>query len=437
MRVVMLPVRAMCVRFPRCPQPPLSIYMTNVLPRRSTARLGAAFRGSTRHVPGNTALPHLPKRLTTHFIPRLTATAVFAYLLASLLPGSSRPVLAPLTAILVIQATRYQTMRSAVQRVASVVAGVVVALGFTAAMGFTWWSLGLVIAIALMIGSVLRLGGHILEVPISAMLILSLGSGSAATGRVVDTLAGAAAGLVGGMIFSPVRTQPAEDSLGEFSRRMAGLLEDIASGLTGTGAGETETWLARARSLTTEIQQLDDTVGEAEDSLRLTPRALRSDRTTVLLRNGLEGLEIAAATVRGLARSLTDDARLPKGEAAAHPDTPDILARVLRRLAEAARAYGDLIRADLGEAQGLDSNELERHLAEAREQRDLLALMLHHAPEPASASWRLRGEILVHVDRLTSELQTERLSRARQDEGRSSWPWAVRPAPRRLASVRG
>ena len=99
-------------------------------------------------------------------------------------------MLAPLTALLVVQATRYQTMRSAVQRVASVVAGVVVALGFTAAVGFTWWSLGLVIAVALAIGSVLGLGDHMLEVPISAMLILSLDSGSAATGRVVDTLRG-------------------------------------------------------------------------------------------------------------------------------------------------------------------------------------------------------------------------------------------------------
>ena len=404
--------------------------MTIVLPRPSTARLGAAFRGATRRVLGNTALAHSRKRLTTQSIPRLTATCVFAYLLASLLPGTSRPVLAPLTALLVIQATRYQTMRSAVQRVASVVVGVVVALAFTAALGFTWWSLGLVIAFALVVGSVLRLGGHMLEVPISAMLILSVGSRSAATGRVVDTLAGAAAGLIGGMIFSQVRTQPAEDSLGEFSRRMAGLLEDIASGLTGTGAGETESWLARARSLTTEIQQLDDTVGEAEDSLRLTPRALRSDRTTVPLRNGLEALDLAAATVRGLARSLTEDARLPKAEAAAvATDAPDILANVLRRLAEATRAYGSLIRADLGGAHGLDGNELDQLLAEVREQRDLLALMLHHAPEPASAGWRLRGEILVHVDRLTSELQIERLSRGRQDEGRPCWPWDMRAAP--------
>lgn len=91
------------------------------------------------------------------------------------------------------------------------------------------------------------------------------------------------------------------------------------------------------------------------------------------------------------------------------------------QVAAAIRAYGSLIRADLGGTRGLDGDELGRHLAEARVQRDLFAAMLHRAPQAASAGWRLRGEIVVHLDRLTSELQVERLSRARQDEGRPSW----------------
>jgi uncharacterized membrane protein YgaE (UPF0421/DUF939 family) len=351
-------------------------------------------------------------RLTALSIPTMTATAVFAYLLASLVPGSSQPVTAPLTAILVVQATRYRTMRSAIQRVVGVVSGVVLALAFAAAVGFTWWSLGLVIAVALVIGSVLHLGDHTLEVPISAMLILSLRS--AATGRLVDTLVGAAAGLACGMIFSRPRTRRAEHSIGEFSCRMAGLLEEIASGLVGAGADETDAWHAGARSLTSEIQQVDDTLGEAEDSLRLTPRPLRSDRTMVPLRNGLEALELAAVTVRGLTRSLADNARLPEGEPAAlAADTPDVLAQALWRLAAAIRTYGSLIRADLGGTCDLAGTELDRHLAEAREQRNLFAHLLHRAPEPVSAGGRLRGEILVHLDRLASELQLERLNRTR------------------------
>jgi uncharacterized membrane protein YgaE (UPF0421/DUF939 family) len=60
---------------------------------------------------------------TAATIVRLTVTAVFAYLLALPLPNTSRPVMAPLTALLVVQVSIYQTLRTAVLRVAGVVAG--------------------------------------------------------------------------------------------------------------------------------------------------------------------------------------------------------------------------------------------------------------------------------------------------------------------------
>jgi hypothetical protein len=391
---------------------------------RPRAGLVRAARAAARRAPVHIAVARSRARPAAQSIARLTATAVFAYLLASQLPGSSQPVLAPLTAVLVVQATLYQTLRNAVQRVASVVAGVLVALVLSAALGFTWWSLGLTIAAALVIGSMLRLGDHLLEVPISAMLVLSLDTGAAATSRVVDTLAGAGAGLVGGMLLSPVRTQPAQDAIAGLSRQMAGLLEEIATGLPGNpGPGEAEAWLVRARALAGQIQHADDTLGEAEDSLRLRPPALRSARvrTAVPLRNGLETLEHAAVTIRGLARSIADDARLADGgDAALAADTPDLLAEVLRQLAAAVRAYGGLVRADLADGQGGEGSELERHLAEARLQQDRLAPVLRDAPGQGHAGWRLRGEMLVHLDRLTSGLQAEHLGRAREDPGHPS-----------------
>jgi uncharacterized membrane protein YgaE (UPF0421/DUF939 family) len=406
-------------------------------PRPRAVPVAGVVRAAARRTPGAGLLR---LRSQPQFIARLTATAVFAYVLASLLPGSSRPVLAPLTAVLVVQATLFQTVRHAVQRVASVTAGVLIALALSAALGFTWWTLGLTIAAALGVGSLLNLGDHILEVPISAMLILSLDTGSAATGRVVDTLVGAAAGLLAGVLLSPVRTEPAENAIGDFSRRLAGLLREIAAGLAdGAGRGETEAWLARARALTAQIQQVDETLGEAEDSLRFKPRPLRSARTAVPLRNGLETLEHAAVTIRGLARSITDNARLPEGDVAAlAADSPALLAEALVRLAAAVHAYGGLIRADLGAGQVPDSNELDRHLDRARQQQDRLAPVLRHAPETGAPGWRLRGEILVHLDRLTAELQAEHLGRARQED--PSWLEAVRvvwPLPPRQAETAG
>jgi uncharacterized membrane protein YgaE (UPF0421/DUF939 family) len=362
-------------------------------------------------------------------IARLTATAVFAYFLTWLLPGTAQSILAPLTAVLVVQATSYQTLRSAVHRVSSVVVGVLLALGFSTAVGMTWWSLGLIIAVALIVGSVLKLGHHMLEVPISAMLILSVRAD--ASGRIVDTIVGTVAGLIGGIVFSRIRTRPAEDAIGNLSRQMADLLDEIASGLDdGSNPGETEARLVRAHALKGEIQRADHVLGEAEDSLRLRPPALRSARTAAPLRNGLETLERAALTITGLARSITD-ARLPESDGAAlAADAMDLLAEVLRQLAAAVRVYGGLVRADL--TTGLpDGSELERHLAEARQHQDRLAPVLRHTPDATSVGWPLRGEILVHLDRLTNGLRAEHIGHARDDERPAGLrvPWPRRPAP--------
>ena len=169
---------------------------------------------------------------TAATIVRLTITAVFAYLLALPLPNTSRPVMAPLTALLVVQVSIYQTLRTAVRRVASVVAGVLPALGLSAWVGFTWWSLGIAIALGLTVGYALHLREEVLEVPISAMLIMSVGTRSAATGRIVETFIGTAAGLVAGFVLTSPRMQPAEEAIEDLCRTMAGLLGRMAAELS-------------------------------------------------------------------------------------------------------------------------------------------------------------------------------------------------------------
>ena len=182
---------------------------------------------------------------TAATIIRQASTAILAYLLALQLPLTPRPVLAPLTALLVSQVTLYQTLRSAVRRVVAVVAGVLLAVVLSAFVGFTWWSLGLTIAVGLAVGYALHLGDTVLEVPISAMLILSVGTiRAAATGRVVETLFGAAAGLLAELVFARPRLQPAAEAVDELCRTMAGLLADMAAGLRdGTVVEKSSGWL--------------------------------------------------------------------------------------------------------------------------------------------------------------------------------------------------
>src|SRR5580704_8644936 len=355
---------------------------------------------------------------TAVYIARLTATAVFAYLLALQLPGdSSRSVLAPLTALLVVQATLYHTIRSAVQRVVGVAAGVTAAVVVAAYVPFSWWVLGLLIAGTLGLGMLLRLREDILEVPISAMLIFSVDSHAAATSRITETLVGAAAGLAAGLLFAPLRVQPAKDAVGELSRQMADLLGQMADGLAEVpDPRRSAEWLDRTRALRGEIERVDDALAQAEESVRLNPRRLRFADPAAGLRDGVDTLERAATDMRVLARAVSDGTRLDSEDSPVKdPETRARLAAVIAELAASVRAYGQLIEA---EPEPLDTEDAQAeplevglmdHLEEAQRQQDQLADLLSTDPAGRPEGWQLRGEILAHVDRLRSELEPGQL----------------------------
>jgi uncharacterized membrane protein YgaE (UPF0421/DUF939 family) len=349
------------------------------------------------------------------YITRMTLTAVFAYLLALQLPGGSiRSVLAPLTALLVVQASLFHTIRSAVQRVIGVTTGVLAAVAVSAYVPFSWWVLGLLIAATLALGLVLRLREETLEVPISAMLIFSVDSHAAATSRIIETLVGAAAGLAAGLLFAPLRVQPAKDAIGDLTRQMADLLGQMAAGLAEEpDPRRAAEWLDRTRALRGEIERVDDALAQAEESIRMNPRRLRYPDPAAGLREGVDTLERAATDLRVLARAVADSARLDSGDSPVRDaETRVRLAAVIAELAASVRAYGQLIEADPepldvadGQAEPALSLVLEDHLEEAQRQQDRLADVLATDPAERPDGWPLRGEILAHVDRLRNELQ--------------------------------
>ena len=359
---------------------------------------------------------------TAVYIARLTAAAVFAYLLALQLPGgSSRSVLAPLTALLVVQATLFHTIGTAIRRVAAVTAGVLAAVAVAAYVPFSWWVLGLLIAGTLALGIVLRLRDEILEVPISAMLIFSVDSHAAATSRITETLIGAAAGLAAGLLFAPLRVQPAKDAVGELSRQMADLLAQMADGLAEVpDPRRAAEWLDRTRALRGEIERVDDALAQAEESVRLNPRRLRFGDPAAGLREGVDTLERAATDMRVLARSVADSARIDSDHSPVREaETRARLAAVIAELSAAVRAYGQLLEADpvsadfsaaaAAAAAEPITEALEDHLEEAQRQQNQLADLLSTDPADRPEGWQLRGEILAHVDRLRSELEPGRL----------------------------
>ena len=137
---------------------------------------------------------------------RITIAAVASYLVATLVFPGPPPLLAPLTAMLVVQVTPVSLLASGLDRVVAVVAGVALAVGFAAVVPLEWWSLGLLIFISLAIGHLLRLGAtssRSRSVPCSCSVSEPSAPESAAWQRIAETLVGAAVGIAANLLFPP------------------------------------------------------------------------------------------------------------------------------------------------------------------------------------------------------------------------------------------
>jgi uncharacterized membrane protein YccC len=102
----------------------------------------------------------VPRRLRPSAVNilRLTAAAVVSYLLTLAITSGAVDLTGPLTALLVMQASAYSTLKMGAVRVGAVLAGVLVAILLSFWIGLTWWSLGAAIAASLVLGKIFRLG---------------------------------------------------------------------------------------------------------------------------------------------------------------------------------------------------------------------------------------------------------------------------------------
>lgn len=352
---------------------------------------------------------------------RLTAAAVGSFVVATLiLPGSlAPPLLAPLTALLVVQATPVSLLTSGFERVLAVVAGVVVAVGFSVIVPLTWWSLGLMVAAALLIGQAMRLSTNMLEVPISAMLVLGVGTfatESAAWRRIAETLVGAGVGVASNLLFPPrVAVEDAGSAINSLAQDVARNLMRASDELATADAGRGQLlplatrWLGEARRITHDIPQVGGALLHAEQTRRLNLRAVGRSDAGPGLRQGLEGLEHCAVAVRSMFRAVRD--------AIDNPDWPTgetgefvavALGHVFRDLATALVAFGELVEAEAHPQRRSTTAEIARVNDGLEDLREALArlndLLLVDRPPVLDEVY---FALLSTVKRLLAELDLE------------------------------
>ncbi|MGW3622004.1 aromatic acid exporter family protein [Streptomyces sp. NPDC000880] len=350
---------------------------------------------------------------------RSTAAATISYVVALQLSSEPAPLTAPLTALLVVQVTLYATLTTGVRRVNSVVTGVVLAIGFSALVGLTWWSLGLIILASLIVGRIVRVSEFVPEVAISAMLVLGVTRvGDTAWDRVLETLIGAVVGLLFNFLFvPPVWVATAGDSIQDLARRMRQLLLGIGEQLRSpTPVEQAAAQLHEARRLDNDIAEVDAALRQAEDSLRLNPRVKEGLLHRVVLRTGLDTLEICAVVLRVLARTFTDLAKERQEEALFSQEVAVALEELLAHVADTLVSFAVLVTTQVSESAEAAETRLAGELAAAGAKREEVAQLLLQEIQRNPRQWQLKGALLAEIDRILDELDTEHRSRRLMEE---------------------
>ncbi|RKN05015.1 FUSC family protein [Streptomyces radicis] len=345
---------------------------------------------------------------------RSTAAATISYIVALWVTDVEAPLLAPLTALLVVQVTLFATITTGIRRVNSVIAGVLIATAFSALVGLSWWSLALLILTSLSIGHLVRVSEFVPEVAISAMLVLGVAQVTAtALDRVVETVIGAVVGLLFNIIFvPPLWVGSAGEDIEEQARRMRELLrrlsEEAEQGRSPVQRVSAK--LNEARRLDQDIAQVDASISQAEESLRFNPRVKEPLVTRIVLRTGLDTLEVCAVILRTLTQTMRDLAARRADEPLFPPEVAPALQELLANLAGAVDSFATLITSQVSTAADEAEAFLAVELDAARVSREHVARLLLERVQEHPQQWQLHGSLLAEVDRMLDELDIDKRS---------------------------
>lgn len=356
---------------------------------------------------------------------KTAAAAGIAWAVASAGTGAPRPVLASLAAVLVVQATVYQTVWNGLRRVAGVVLGVLLALALGRWVGLSAWSMVVLLLLALLVGRTFRLADQANQVAVSALLVIVIGdvSGGYAEVRVFETLLGAAVGVVVNLLVAPpIHVQIVRDALADMARRLAGLLDEIGRQLPDERAlftpARTNELLWTAQRFRQEITEMQEQLDRASESLRYNPRRrvfmspVRKPAPAALLarvKAAAAVVDNVADEIGGITRALAD---IGEGRAGARwdPATAAQVGELVITAGRAVQAWARTLEADdpTGDktAESL-WNALVGEVEQARTQLSSLSqgVMAHRGKaQPAVVSWLVIGSVLADVSRILAEV---------------------------------
>jgi len=321
---------------------------------------------------------------------KTSIAAVLAWFASVALLGQPLPIFAAIAALLVVQPSVNQSLSRGIERSVGVILGVILASVADSLFGTNSWIVLSVVVVSLLVGWALRLGpASATQIPISAMLMLSIGYATPgyAFDRVLETLIGAAVAMIVNVaIAPPVLLVPAHTAVGRLLRESAATLDALAGSLTHVqDEDDLEALMVQARSLRVLDAAAAAALVTAEESLTLNPR--RGHHRRVLERDAElhARLGILVRRLIGMSRAVYDhyDQSLHR-----EPVVQD-LARELGRAAHDLRLLG----------QHNDVVVLQAH----NDSIPALTAPLS-VPRPHPTHWILIGSLLEDLRRVREEI---------------------------------
>jgi uncharacterized membrane protein YgaE (UPF0421/DUF939 family) len=339
--------------------------------------------------------------------------AGLSWWIAAAVTDVSDPVLGALTAIVVVQVSVRASVRTALQRSAAVVLGVLLALAIGDALNLNGFTVAVLVAVSLGVAQlVLRLPPSAArQVPISGLVVLSAvasSPGSSGWERGLDTIIGAAVGVVVSLVLPASRVVDARQTLERLADSIGGVLEAMGSGLQESwSTAQTAEWRRTARTVRERlVDQANEAVGNGRDAARWNFRDRRHVDVLARYEEVMPRLERTAIGVSVISRGLDDHAHL---SATTHRAMPAMGALLL--------ALGGAVRALVHDVLGApESGGLAAWLAEVRGQRERCVrgasrrarLAIEHDQEAGAdeleGEWLSYAALLVQVDRIVGDL---------------------------------
>ncbi|ALC18657.1 aromatic acid exporter family protein [Streptomyces pristinaespiralis] len=310
---------------------------------------------------------------------KAAGAAVLAWALVGWWWNAPMALMAPWTAVVLVQSTVYRSLRAGTQQLVVIALGTLLATGAAALTGNTMAAMALALPPAVLLANYSRFGDQGVYAPTTAIFVLAYSSfsGTAIAHRLFEALVGAAIGIgVNALVLPPVHLRDVRDSLDRLGRGSTDLLramaDDLESGYDRTSA---EQWHEGSRRLGGPVQDLRNARGWTQESYRFNPGYRLRRRTDpppdhwdtywTELADRLESVTATLVDMTGEWRSLAS----PPGPA-------------LRCLPELFRAMADVCEADraaLGAAAPPDGDARKAAMGRAWEAHHLLKrhLMAH------------------------------------------------------------